>query len=182
MPDTAQRPFLDLPVLTGDVVVLRPLTDPDEPGLAAAAADPAIWAQHSARDRWRPEVFGPYFRFLRERGGTYCIRDRADETIIGCSRYYASDDNPGGIGIGFTFLARSHWGGPTNRDLKRLMLDYAFAHVDRVRFHIAPDNIRSLKATAKLGARDAGQVTANLSGSPSVWATMDIARGDWLRA
>jgi len=34
------------------------------------------------------------------------------------------------VEIGWTFLARSHWGGATDREVKRLMLDHALSFVD----------------------------------------------------
>jgi len=40
------------------------------------------------------------------------------------------------IEIGWTFLARSHWGGLYIREMKRLMLRHAFQFVDRVIFLI----------------------------------------------
>ena len=53
--------------------------------------------------------------------------------------------------IGWTFLARSHWGGPFNSETKRLMLEHAFQYVDRVVFVISSTNFRSQKAVEKIG-------------------------------
>ena len=44
------------------------------------------------------------------------------------------------IEIGWTFLARSHWGGLYNGEMKRLMLHHAFQFVDSVVFLIGPQN------------------------------------------
>jgi RimJ/RimL family protein N-acetyltransferase len=41
--------------------------------------------------------------------------------------------------------------GATNRELKQLMLDYAFRHVEAVQFHIGPENWRSRRAVEKIG-------------------------------
>ena len=57
---------------------------------------------------------------------------------------------------GWTFLARSHWGGEYNREMKRLMLDHAFRFVGRVVFLIDSANHRSQRATEKIGAVRAG--------------------------
>ena len=56
------------------------------------------------------------------------------------------------IAIGFTFLARDHWGATYNRALKSLMMGHAFKFVNTVIFHIGVNNIRSQKAIEKLGA------------------------------
>ena len=55
------------------------------------------------------------------------------------------------IEIGFTFLARSHWGGRYNGEMKELMLRHAFQFVDRAVFLIGPENWRSRKAVEKIG-------------------------------
>jgi len=55
------------------------------------------------------------------------------------------------VEIGWTFLARSHWGGTYNREMKQLMLRHAFQFVIRVVFLISPQNIRSQKSIEKLG-------------------------------
>jgi hypothetical protein len=40
------------------------------------------------------------------------------------------------VEIGWTFPVRSHWGGATNREVKRLMLDHAFTFVETVIFWV----------------------------------------------
>ena len=42
--------------------------------------------------------------------------------VIGLSCYYDWNPADRSVVIGYTFLARSHWGGGTNREMKRLML------------------------------------------------------------
>jgi RimJ/RimL family protein N-acetyltransferase len=84
------------------------------------------------------------------------VIDSQTNKIIGCSRYYVSPNQPDSISIGFTFLHHRYWGGATNSELKRLMLNHAFECFAEVWFHIAPSNIRSRKATAKLGAEHVG--------------------------
>lgn len=57
------------------------------------------------------------------------------------------------MSIGYTFIARSYWGTGLNDRVKRIMLQYAFDHVDTVRFDVFAKNHRSQKAVEKLGAR-----------------------------
>ncbi|MGH6860339.1 MAG: GNAT family N-acetyltransferase, partial [Phyllobacterium sp.] len=140
------------PELTGNTLQLRPLRQADYSNLFAAASKPEIWAGHPAKDRYKPEVFEPYFQFLLKNGGTLVAIDQQSEQIIGCSRYYASPDQADSIAIGFTFLDSDYWGGTTNFEFKQLMLDHALKSFPEVWFHIDPTNIRSQKATAKLGA------------------------------
>lgn len=171
--------FDDRPALDGPRLSLRPLCAQDREALTAAAADQRTWAGHPAKDRYLPEVFGPYFDFLLKAGGTLVIRDREAGGAIGCSRFYAVPDQPDGIGIGFTFLNSAYWGGATNFELKQLMLDHAFRQVPVVWFHIAPSNIRSQKATAKLGAVYAYDATLDLAGTSAPWTCHRLDKGDW---
>ena len=86
-----------------------------------------------------------------ESGGAFVVIDRRTQRIIGSSRYFGFDPGKREIEIGWTFLARSHWGGEFNRELKRLMLDHAFKFVESVVFLVGPTNLRSQKAMEKIG-------------------------------
>ncbi len=168
------------PRLLGDTVEIRPLAATDRAGLAAAAADPEIWAGHPAKDRWKPEVFAPYFDFLLASGTAFAIVDRAEGRIVGCTRFYPVPDDADSVAIGFTFLDRAHWGGATNHAVKALMLAHAFAAFPRVWFHIAPNNIRSRIATGRLGAVHDHDDTLPLGGpTPSLVACYRLDRDAW---
>src|SRR5262249_855095 len=71
--------------------------------------------------------------------------------IIGSSRYFWYGPEPSELEIGWTFLARAYWGGNYNREMKRLMLDYAFTFVDHVIFRVGTTNLRSRRAIEKIG-------------------------------
>jgi RimJ/RimL family protein N-acetyltransferase len=141
------------PTLRGDGITLRPLAAGDFAALYAAASDPAIWVQHPEPDRHLPAPFARYFAGALASGGALVVVDDADGRIVGSSRFY--DWNPGEatVVVGFTFLARSHWGGATNGGMKRLMLAHAFRWARRVCFHVGPVNVRSQRALARIGAR-----------------------------
>jgi len=144
------------PILRGDLLELRPLEAVDFSVLYAVASDPLIWEQHPERDRHREDVFRRYFDGAMLSGGAFKILDRRDGRIIGSSRYHGWDPARREVEIGWTFLARGYWGGRYNGELKRLMLAHAFRFVDRVLFHIGPENIRSQRAVEKIGAVRAG--------------------------
>lgn len=149
----ALAPPLDRqPTLAGELLALRPLRPDDWDALFAVASDPLIWEQHPARDRWREDVFRRFFADALASGGALLVTDRADGTVIGSSRYDGYDPATGEVEVGWTFLARSRWGGAFNGELKRLMLDHAFESVASVLFRIGPDNRRSRRAVEKLGA------------------------------
>ena len=144
------------PTLTGDRLELRPLRPGDFDDLYAVASDPLIWEQHPASDRWKPDVFTAFFQEALDSGGAFIVLDRNDGRVIGSSRYFGYDEQKSEIEIGWTFLARSHWGGVYNAEMKRLMLQHAFRFVKHVVFLIGPQNLRSQKAIEKIGAVPAG--------------------------
>jgi len=139
------------PHLVGDLLEVRPLRPEDWEGLFTVASDPLIWEQHPAHDRYKEGVFKELFRESLESGGALVVIDRRTQKIIGSSRYFGFDTSRREIEIGWTFLARSHWGGNYNGELKRLMLDHAFKFVESVVFLIGPTNIRSQKAVERIG-------------------------------
>jgi RimJ/RimL family protein N-acetyltransferase len=144
-------PFEFQPTMKGALVQLRPLRPDDAEHLFAVASDPLIWEQHPAPDRYKAEVFSAFLRESIASRGALTALDCEDGRIIGSSRFHAYSEQASEVEIGWTFLARSHWGGKYNREIKQLMLRHAFRFVKRVVFLIGPQNVRSQKAIEKLG-------------------------------
>jgi len=140
------------PTIRGALVLLEPLQAGDSEALYAVASDPLIWEQHPEHTRWQREVFTGFFQGAMQSGSALLIRDAVTGDVIGSSRFYEWDANAGEVAIGYTFLARSHWGGGVNGELKRLMLDHAMRYAQRVWFHVGTANHRSRRALAKIGA------------------------------
>lgn len=137
--------------MQGELLALRPLRASDFPALFAVASDPLIWEQHPDRERYTEERFRIFFREALESGGALIALDARDGRVIGSSRYKLGAAGSDEVEIGWTFLARSHWGGRHNGEMKRLMLAHAFRFVERVVFLIGPANIRSQRAVEKIG-------------------------------
>lgn len=140
------------PTLTGSLLELRPLRAEDWTDLFAVASDPLIWEQHPDSDRYREEVFRAFFAGALESGGALVALDRADGRAVGSSRFHGYSRERSEVEIGWSFLSRSHWGGPYNGEMKRLMLEHAFRFVESVVFLIGPGNGRSRRAIEKAGA------------------------------
>jgi RimJ/RimL family protein N-acetyltransferase len=134
--------------------------------LFVVASDPLIWEQHPAHDRYQEQVFKEFFQEALESGGAFVAIDRKTQEIIGSSRYFGYDPQKREIEIGWTFLARSHWGGKYNREMKLLMLGHAFQFVDSVVFLVGPMNFRSQRAVEKIGGVRTGRRETNLHGKP----------------
>jgi RimJ/RimL family protein N-acetyltransferase len=144
-------PFALQPILEGKLLTLRPLRPEDFQDLYAVASDPLIWEQHPNSDRYQEEVFKGFFREGLESGGALIAIDAKGSRVIGSSRFHGYDSEKSEIEIGWSFLARSHWGGMYNGEMKQLMLRHAFQFVNSVNFIIGVRNLRSQKAIEKIG-------------------------------
>ena len=137
--------------MKGELLELRPLRKEDFHDLYAVASDPLIWEQHPANNRYKADVFKEFFREALESGGALIAVSSRDGKIIGSSRFHGYAEEKSEIEIGWTFLARSHWGGSYNREMKHLMLRHAFRFVHSVVFLVGPQNLRSQRAMEKIG-------------------------------
>lgn len=170
------------PTLIGERLRLRPLHAEDWDTLYAVANDRALWAGHPAHDRWQEPVFGEYFGNALKNGGALVVEDQASGEILGASQFYDYQPDEDGRGpsveIGFTFLARSQWGGAANRETKRLMLAYALERVPYVRFRVGEANIRSRTAMERIGGRLTGRLQQEMKAgrlSTNVYYAIDRA-------
>ena len=169
------------PVLEGERLRLRPLEEGDWDALFAVASDPDLWAGHPAHDRWQESVFRAYFANAIANKGALAAIDKANGEIVGASQFYDYLDDEDGRGpsveIGFTFLARSHWGGAYNREMKRLMLAHALGQVNYVRFRVGEANIRSRTAMERIGGKLTDRTQVELkAGKPSTNVYYEIDR------
>jgi RimJ/RimL family protein N-acetyltransferase len=169
------------PVLRGELVELRPLRADDLAALYAVAADPLLWAQHPAKDRHQEEPFRSFFDEQLRSGGALVVIDTRTDAVIGMSRFHGYDEERSEVEIGWTFLARSHWGGAYNRAMKQLMLSHAFRFVRHVVFLVDPENLRSRRAVEKLGGVQVASRTDD-TGRPSVAYQIDASAFDDLSA
>ena len=139
------------PTLKGELLELRPLRPDDFEDLYAVASDPLIWEQHPINDRYNEDLFKVFFHDALQSGGALIAIDSEDRQVIGSSRFHGYDKENSEVEIGWTFLARSHWGGVYNKEMKRLMLRHAFNFVGSVVLLVGPDNTRSQRAVVNIG-------------------------------
>ncbi|MBC7449081.1 MAG: GNAT family N-acetyltransferase [Hymenobacteraceae bacterium] len=170
------------PTLQHADVRLRPLHPDDFEALYAVAADPLVWAQHPNPTRYQREVFQTFFAGALESGGAFLIEDAQTGQPIGSTRFYDLSADEESVLIGYSFLARSYWGGPTNRAVKTLLLDHALASgVEEVFFHVGAHNRRSQRAMEKLGAEKVEERKVAYHGEPAKLNFIyRIRRADWL--
>lgn len=164
------------PTLTGPQLTLRPLREADFDELYAVASDPLIWAQHPAWNRYELAVFRAFVDEALAGGSAFVAINNATGAIIGSSRYHGYNAEAREVEIGWTFLGRAYWGGTWNREMKRLMLEHAFQHVDRVLFNVGPNNIRSQTAMERIGGTRVGQVVDAVRGDRVVF---EMRKENW---
>ena len=154
------------PLLEGIALRVRPIRIDDLEALYSVASDPLLWEQHPAKQRSQRPVFEKWFADGLAQHALV-VEEKATGRIIGSSRYYNWDERAHEVSVGFTFIARDHWGGATNAELKRLMLDHAFRWANTVWFHVDPANTRSRKAMEKIGGRNSHTAMISIHGSPA---------------
>jgi RimJ/RimL family protein N-acetyltransferase len=167
------------PTLRGEGLMLRPVRADDLDALHVVGGDPLVWAQHSERNRHERPVFEKYFAGALASGGGLVAVESERARLIGSSRYYDWNPAERSVVIGYTFLARDHWGKGTNRLMKRLMLDHAFRWADVVWFHASPGNTRSRRALERIGARLDREELVPVGGVPSPRCIYRIDRAAW---
>ena len=156
------------PVLTGELISLRPLKEGDREDLFAVASDPLLWELHPQSDRYQRPVFDALFDQSINSKGALVVLDAKSGKIIGSSRYYDLNPERKSVAIGYTFLARAFCGGNYNREMKKLMLDHAFRFAETAIFHVGKNNLRSRKAMEKIGGELVGEEQRTLAdGSPN---------------
>jgi len=144
------------PILRSDLVELRPLRSQDYSDLYNVASDPLIWEQHQARNRHEEAVFQSFFKDSLDSGGALIATDARTQLVIGSSRFHGYNKATSEVEIGWTFLARTHWGGVYNGEMKRLMVHHALGFVKSVVLLVGPDNRRSQRAVEKIGGARIG--------------------------
>jgi len=160
-------PFSIQAPLENSKIRLVPLQDNDFERLFAIANDPKVWEQHPNKDRYKRPVFENFFEGAVISKGAYLIQDKLSDEILGSTRFYnySSDDNS--IFIGYTFYGPKTWGTGVNPQVKKMMLDYIFDHVDTVYFHVGNNNERSKKAMERLGAQKIALEEVAYHGEPN---------------
>ena len=168
------------PSLENNLVSIQPLRTTDFEMLYRVASDPLIWEQHPNKNRYQRDAFDVFFRGAIRSGGAFLVFDKQADRLIGSSRFCELNPEAKSISIGYTFLARDHWGGSYNPALKSLMLAHAFRFVETVIFHIGALNIRSQKAIEKLGARKTAEAVIEYYGEPgNLNFIYEISKRDW---
>lgn len=146
---------------------LEPLSEAHESGLAAAAADGALW------ELWFTSVPAPdetakYIGDALEgqRAGhmlPWAVRELATGAIVGTTRYHDIVVSVDRVEIGYTWYAASRQRSPVNTTCKLLLFTHAFETLGAQVVGLQTDNFnfRSQRAIERLGARKDGVIRHN---------------------
>ena len=173
----------------GFPVRLEPLCEAHRAGLAAAAADPAIW-------RWWPrDVVGTGWdtqfdwQLAEQAAGRWLLhtvfdcRDGDAGRIVGQTCYIDPRPVSGCVEIGGTWYAPQVQGTLVNPACKRLMLGHAFAcGAERVELKTDARNAASRAAMEKMGARFEGIFRRHVPLPDGSWrdsAWYSVIRPEW---
>jgi len=161
--------------LTGQNVILEPLSVEHEEGLVAAIKDGELW------NLWFTTIPSPdkaegYIKRamdMRENAGAmpFIVRERTSNKIIGCTRYFNVDEENHRLEIGYTWYSESYQRTGVNTECKYLLLSHAFEELDAiaVEFRTHWHNHRSRVAIARLGAKQDGVLRNHTKSSDGVY-------------
>jgi RimJ/RimL family protein N-acetyltransferase len=171
-------------MLTGERVVLRPLSPDDYPALYEWRIEPHTWALQSSSPLW-PWTFAS---FCEVYDGLARGKDMAefavdvDGALVGRCGLFAVDElsRNGEIGISF---GPPHRGKGYGRDAIRVLVTYAFEHrnLHRVWLETVASNVAALRAYAAAGFVEEGRLREHawVEGGYDDVVRMGVLRSEW---
>ena len=151
------------PILDGELVRLEPLSPAREEGLWDASRDARTWQwlsveQPQTREEMRAYLNAAYANLADGSELPLVTVRRADDTVVGSTRYLALRPEHRSVEIGWTWLTPEAWGTGINVEAKLLMLEHAFERFGCLRVELKTDarNERSRSAMAALPAQFEG--------------------------
>lgn len=127
--------------------------------LLSAGRDPAVWEWMPARPT-TPQAMQAWLSKalngeLQGREYPFVVIRRADEVVIGSTRYLDVQQDDRTVEIGWTWYTPEAWGGVVNPESKYLLMRHAFEDWHAIRVGLKTDikNLHSQAAIRKLGAR-----------------------------
>jgi RimJ/RimL family protein N-acetyltransferase len=150
--------------LFGPCIVLEPWSPRHREELRdAAAEDQSIWTFFPVNYNGEGEHFDDWFDYTSSRYANnehfpFVVRRRADDRVIGTTRFYDMVPDHRRLAIGSTWYRREARGTLINSEVRLLTLTFAFEQlaVNRVELITDPLNLNSRAAMKLLGAVQEG--------------------------
>jgi N-acetyltransferase len=150
-------------ILENDRVLLRPLTVWDFDNLKVAAASDPLLLRYSPRTIDTPEKLAFYVQTafelrVKQDRYTFSVFDKKENQYAGSTSFYAVSNYDERIAIGATWLGKPFQRTGLNRNMKFLMMQYAFETLDfeRVELHTDARNQQSRQAIKGIGGIEEG--------------------------
>ena len=156
--------FAQPETLSGPGIILEPLQSSHrEPLRAAASGDDDIWTYFPVNFNGAGVDFDPWFDYTLERYSAaahypFAVIRRADDRVIGTTRFYDMSYDHRRLSIGSTWYAREARGTLVNSEVRLLTMGYAFERlqINRLEMITDPRNMSSRAAMKILGAVQEG--------------------------
>ena len=150
-------------VLENDRVLMRPLTVMDFENLKSAASSDENLLRYSPATIETPEKLAIYIEnafVLRTKQDryTFSVFDKKENQYAGSTSFYAVSNKDERIAIGATWIGKPFQRTGLNRNMKFLMLQYAFETLNfaRVELHTDARNQQSRQAIKGIGGIEEG--------------------------
>ena len=162
-PQEENRNFFDYNlVLQNPIVRLRAINFDDLENLIYCASEPEIWTYYAYKMSDPKDMIAYTNEALLQRQlglrYTFIIEDIVTKDIIGSTALgnYSEDDKR--IEIGWSWIKRNFQGSEVNKNVKFLLLKFAFEYlnIERVEFKTDVLNQRARHALIKIGASEEG--------------------------
>jgi len=164
----ADFPFEQSITLENERVRLTLLKHSDADLLFPIAQNQAL-LQYSPTDIHTPELLEQYInvalkRVLERNSYPFLIFDKKADKVAGSTRFGNISEYDSRLEIGWTWIGTEFQGTGLNKACKQLLLTYAFETLgyERVELRIDKRNIRSRKATEKLGCKMEGVLRSHV--------------------
>lgn len=148
---------MNQPILENNIVRLEPLSKDNYEQLTTIALEENL-IQYSPSDISSKKALDAYIQKAldeKKRGVSlpYIIFDKRTQRYVGSTRFGLINLHNKVMHIGWTWISKSIQGTGLNKEMKFLMLSYAFESLDfeKIEFRIDERNIRSRKAVEKIG-------------------------------
>ena len=150
----------DLPLIRGEKVLLRPITDADTGDIVRWRNDPAVWQYFLFREPFTPEMHRAWLRDKVETGRVvqYIIVDRGNGQSVGSVYFRDVDRKNESAEYGIFIGEATARGRGLGTETARLFTDFGLnvLHLHRISLKVLGDNEIARRSYEKAGFRTEG--------------------------
>lgn len=149
-----------LPILTGEKVVLRPITDADTDNIVRWRNTPSVRDNFIFRQTFTPEMHRNWLKTKVAAGEVvqYIIVDKAADTAVGSIYYRDIDHNFNSAEYGLFIGEESARGKGLGKEAIRMFIDFGFKTLGlhRISMRVLAENIASRRSNTAVGFVEEG--------------------------